>query len=264
MSTTQPPAQARKSKRDNNNGNNGNNNGTVRAREAQQPPYAPRPSGAPADHKVNEGRLPVTPKYLFSLKAVIVQQFVGETPGGFRIDLAYSAAEKEDVVTTKYTTVLTDPLLEYVTGATLLSGTDWVSVSRQGIVDFDSRITLALGTPEPPDGPDEPCLISARLRGRGNLGAVRDPNGDPHFTGKFGTSKVIADWRSGFETGSTLDVMLAVTADVPLEGFDENQTAVYRQCDLLGSSLLLGRATVTFNKAPFGAVNGIELDVFEL
>jgi hypothetical protein len=241
-------------------------NGTSRV-HGGEPSFGSSSSGAPPDPAaLARGHapvgLPVNPKYLFTLNAVIIQQFVGETPGGFRIDLGYSAAAHV-LKTDKYPSFLTNPLLQYVKGSRLLSGTDWVSVSRQGVVDFDSRITLSLGTAGIPNEPSEPCLISARLRGRGDLHAVQ-VNGKPRFDDSDGPNSVIAAWRSGFDTGSTLEVMLAVTADVPLEGFDANQTAVYRQCDRLGSSLLLGRATVKFNKAAFGAVDGIELDVFQL
>lgn len=198
-------------------------------------------------------------KYCFTLQAIIDQQFVGETPGGFRIDLAYSAAAPSVLIDGE--SALLPPLRGYVEGATLLSGTDWVSVSRAGIVDFDSRVTLALSTP--PKHPEEPCLISARLRGRGDLKDARDPDGKPLFDPEDDSNKVISVWRNGFPTGSTLHVMLGITADVPVEGFDVDQTAVFRACRRLGSSLLLGRAEVTFNKAAFGAVNGIVLDVYE-
>jgi hypothetical protein len=204
---------------------------------------------------------PLATKYCFTLQAIIDQQFVGETPGGFRIDLAYSAADPSVEIEDS---VLTPPLLDFIEGATLLSGTDWVSVSRAGIVDFDSRVTLSLDTSGlgKEDRPEEPCLISAKLRGRGDLRYAQDSGGNPVFGPHDDSNKVISVWRNGFPTGSFLHVTLGITVDVPIEGFDQKQTAVFEECRRLGSSLLLGRAKVTFNKAAFGAVNGIELDVY--
>jgi len=240
-----------------------NNHPQAREKAPGRPPRDPGPPGAVMVTGAGLLLPAIRTQYCFALHALVDQQFVGETPGGFRIDLAYAAATPSVSVAGS---TLKDPLLGYIKDAELLSGTDWVTVNREGIIDFDSRITLKLGTDGLPQArrPAEPCLISARLRGRGDLRKAENAAHQPLFKANDNATKVISDWRNGFDDGSTLKLKLAVTADVPLEGFDDNQTRVYEECRPLGASLFLGEATVKFHKGTCGAVNGIDLSVYEV
>jgi len=211
-------------------------------------------------------------KHCFKLSAQIQQQFVGEIPGGYRIDLYYS---ESDAINVDVSSGLTDDVKKHLQGAVVQSGNDWVSVNDEGVVDFDSRITLKLGPgpkddiKAPPsrvasqDDPEASRLIAGRIRGRATLRQCRDENGNRLFEKKAPTD-VFRAWVGGLENGSYLPLVLAVTFDVPRWGFDEEQTEVYRQCRDLGASLFLATGKARFRQAPYGAVDSIDLDLFEI
>lgn len=206
---------------------------------------------------------PPGPTYYFSLFATIDQQLVGQIPGGYRVDLSYSAPNPS--VSVRPESGLAAAIQAYLQKkALLLSGTDWLLVSEDAIVDFDSRITLKLDTSGEAPPPRGDCVIGGRLRGRANLHDCRTIDGVALFKAEDSQNTVLESWKTGFDDNSYLPLVLAVSFDVPIEGFDPIETKVYETCRPLGRSLMLGVGKAIFKKQSNGAVSRIELDLYNL
>src|SRR5579871_5294408 len=216
----------------------------------------------------HDRHLTVTP--YFTLDVSITQDDVGAIEGGFRVDFSYTnagqavaqippgparkgAAGKEGAAKKREDKV--PSFSEHIIGASLSSGSDWVFVSDEGFVDFDSTITLALK-------PDRfGCLLGARLMGRADLRDCLDGEADkPVFAEGTPAPDILKKWSEGLD-GAVLPLTLAVTIDVPAEGLDDDQTRVYRACQALGGTLLVGVGQATFSGKPNGAVESICLTV---
>lgn len=193
--------------------------------------------------------LPAT--HCLTVNVKVAQTFVGEAPGGFRVDFYYSG---EPPIVAAPGAPFTDSLKELLDVSYVKSGSDWVTIGTQGVIDFDSRVTLALG--------GEELLVTGKLRGRANLRdvmskyhkLVSDPS-DSHDT-------ILARWRSGFADDSYLPVVLAASFDVPLKGYDAKQTSIYKQVRALADSLFIGAGKAFFKKAPYGEVQRLQLNLY--
>jgi hypothetical protein len=232
-------------------------------------PVPQNPSGAPASGVppasksgvvagLSSDALPAT--YCLSFEANVAQTFVGETPGGFRVDFYYSG---KPPITVPLGGLLSDELRERLTKSYIKSGSDWATISSQGIIDFDSRITVALG--------DDQLLIAGRLRGRAQLrdtmkpAPLGGPGGVPDkcaFLPDDKAEDVLARWRSGFEDGSYLPLVLSASFDVPSEGYEKADDEVYDEARALANSLFIGTGRAIFRKAPYGSVQSIKLDLY--
>src|SRR6185503_18997985 len=83
--------------------------------------------------------------YCFSLKIDVKQQLVGQVMGGYRIDLEYVGGNGS-VNFGRGNSALSAQALERLRVAPMvLSGNDWIFLSKGGQVDFDSRVTLQFG-----------------------------------------------------------------------------------------------------------------------
>jgi hypothetical protein len=196
-------------------------------------------------------------EYGLSMKAQITQQFVGEIQGGYRVDLTYTGPDGS-VNFAKGTSGLSAATLRRLSvQPALTSGNDWVLLSKAGQVDFDSRITLSFG-----DGSaaNPRCLFGGRIRGRTNLRETQTPDG-PLFDTQTPDASILAKWQGGLPAGSWMPLVLAVTFDIPLDGFEPAQKASYDDCRELGRSLFVALGRATFGFGPNSPVDLIELDL---
>lgn len=192
-----------------------------------------------------------------SLTVEVTQQFVGQVPGGFRIDLYYSGEKSPVVVPAE--SGLGQPLQRRLRHARILSGNDWATINSETVLDFDGRITLALTPDEKLRSP-----VAGRLRGRANLRDCLKSNGERLFYPDATPAQIFALWQLGFEEESYLPLVLAASFDVPTLGLDDEQTRVYAESHELAKSLFIGRGKAIFRKAPYGAVKTIELGLFTI
>jgi hypothetical protein len=208
----------------------------------QRPAATPAPSPPETS---SQFELKAERKFHFSVS--VSQRFVGKVPGGFRVDLHFDRTSDDAKKNAEPT--LTSPKV--------LSGNDWVAVSDDGVIDFDSRCTLQFGKA----GTFVP--VSARLRGRASVRDATAPTG-PLFSDKDTAGVVMNAWVNGLQSGALLPLRLTVVFDIPREGFSEAENDVYDELRPLGRSLFIGYGHATFDGNQYGSVNYIEMDVFKL
>jgi hypothetical protein len=205
-------------------------------------------------------------QYYFTLAARLEQKSAGMMPGGYRIDLYYDGEGQPIRFKSSSGEVGLDPSSHpELDGAFVLSGSDWVVIDENCVVDFDSRFTLQLNQPAPKgdESPAHEALITGRIRGRGDLRATRNPDGSRYDFGTPATNgAVIQAWSRGLGDGSYLPLILAVTFSVPGEGFDDKHTKVYQRYQFLTTSLLFAPAKVTFGRGEWSPAKSIELDLY--
>jgi hypothetical protein len=224
---------------------------------------APLPGGQTTP---GSGTVPVAPSqnlpatHCLTFEANVAQTFVGETPGGFRVDFYYS---KKSPITVPQGATLTQALRARLTNSYIKSGSDWATISSQGVIDFDSRITVALG--------DDQLLIAGKLRGRAQL---RDTMKSTQPSGSGGghdkciflpdakEADVLARWRSGFGEGTYLPLVLSASFDVPVEGYKEEHKEAYEEARPLANSLFIGTGRAFFGEGQYGNVQSIKLDLY--
>jgi hypothetical protein len=223
----------------------------------------------------DDAKLSVEP--YFTLVASITQDDVGPIEGGFRVDFSYQyageavdkveraprgrvAARKKGAGKKAEAPEAKErhkgpPFSERVIGASLSSGSDWVFVSDEAFIDFDSTITLALK----PEGSG--CLIGARLTGRADLRDCLNGKTDERiFELGVRSETILEEWQRGLED-AVLPLTLAVTIDIPTKGLNPVQDEIYAECLPLGASLLVGVGKAIFSGDPNGAVEKIELTI---
>lgn len=197
--------------------------------------------------------------HVATITATVDQRFVGEVPGGYRVDLKYLSTEAPIAVTAS----VPEPLRTLLNGGKLLSGNDWVTVSDTGVIDFDSRITIALSKAVQPDRVVT-VPVSARLRGRASLRNATRQDGDPIFKDNLPSEEILARWQRGFEEKDYLPLMLAVGFEIPRKGFSAEETQIYDELRFggLGETLLVGSGRAVFNGSQYGGISKLELDLF--
>jgi hypothetical protein len=204
----------------------------------------------------------------FTLSASVQQRPVGEIEGGYRVDFDYGNPTGTSAITgISSTPVLTKRLLpataddkavgrgtagEDLANAQIKSGGDWVFVSDEGFVDFDTKITVELRNVR------TSCLLGLRFVGRADLRDSRRKDNSAIFTGDEGADQVIARWK-GFDEGTYIPLVLGVTIDVPVSGTNDQQTKIYEEVRVVGHSLLLGIGKIVFGKD--NKVVNVTLDV---
>jgi len=201
---------------------------------------------------------PWADKYCFTLHAGLTQTFIGEAPGGFRVDLQYTP---KGPVGFDAASSLDEQVQKQLRPAVLLSGTDWISVTSNGIIAFDTRVTLSVGPPE--DNPDRRCVISAQLKGRTDIQSIRQADGTPLF-GAMSGEQLIQAWQAGFKEGSVLPLALSVVFDVPIRGMKLGQDEIYDNCRPLERGLFVGLGGATFHPGVNSPLDSIRLDIFRL
>lgn len=213
---------------------------------------APQPASFEAEH-------------CLTLTVTVTQQFVGQVPGGYRTDLYYSG-ERDDLANSH-----TPPLacaspgpfpLELeraINAGRILSGNDWATISTRSVLDFESRITIALCASDTVE-----CPVAGHLRGRAQLGDTLRADGSRLFEAGTSPEKILAVWQQGFEENALLPLALSASFDVPLQGFNRDQTRIYQQARVLGDSLFLALGRALFGKAPHGEIKSITLDLHKL
>jgi hypothetical protein len=140
----------------------------------------------------------------------------------------------------------------------VLSGNDWVAVSDEGVIDFDSRFTLQFG-----EG-DVKVPVSARLRGRASVVDTMRNDGQRRFKLDESVSVVRNAWKQGFED-AYLPLRLTVVFDIPREGFSREETEVYADLrSVYGRDLFVGYGKARFDGSPYGSVDSIQLELFRL
>jgi hypothetical protein len=217
------------------------------------PKSEPAPKGPidaiPANHRL-------------TLSVNVTQQFVGAVPGGHRIDLYYSGTRTDtwNPIVVPDGSEFQETVKEYLAAASILSGNDWVTFTSEAVLDFDSRVTIALV--EPYSGVS--CPVAGRLRGRAHLRDLRKRAGARYFGRNAPAAEIFAAWATGFDEGSYLPLVLSASFDVPQRGFDEQQTKVYQKSRELSNGLFIGLGSAVYRRAPYGAVKHISLDLYAL
>lgn len=202
--------------------------------------------------------------YCFGLTATIVQRYVGEGAGGYRLDLEYKPTENS--VTMSPDSCLSPDAKRQIRNASLLSGSDWVFVSKEGVASFETRVTLQIGDGVNP----EPALISGRIRGRADLKTYRSPVPNQPgawtfpFTSRTKHSDVMSKWKSGFGEGACLPLALAVVFDVPAAGSDGNDRTEFIDCREIERSVLVGFGEATYGPGEHSPVASIELRIYKI
>jgi hypothetical protein len=187
----------------------------------------------------------------FEFNVAVSQKFVGEVPGGFRIDLSYDPiTDNPDLRLPK-----------------ILSGNDWVSVSDEGLIDFDSRITIEFAKPIAKGGENVVVRVpvSARLRGRVSARDTKKRDGTLWFAENASASVVKSGWVQGFKD-AYLPLTLTVLFDIPRQGFSPEETSLYDElrASVLGRGLFLGQGKAEFDGQPYGSARAIYLRLFAL
>jgi hypothetical protein len=212
---------------------------------------APHPASFSAEH-------------CLTLTVTVTQQFVGQVPGGYRTDLFYSG-EREEHGRGQAPIACVSPgafpaeLRSALDAGRILSGNDWATISTRGVLDIESRLTLALRPSE-----ELECPVAGRLRGRAQLGDTLRADGSRLFDVGTSPEKVLAVWQQGFEESSLLPLVLSASFDVPIQGYSREQTRIYQQARALGDSLFLALGKAVFRKAPHGEIKSISLDLHKL
>jgi len=185
-----------------------------------------------------------------SFEASVSQTFVGDVTGGYRIDLHFEDGARDvDNVGGPWST-------------RLLSGNDWVAVTSEGVMDFDTRFTIEFNEKrEGKSGVHVP--ISARLRGRASIRDARRKDHSRFFREGESDSTVIHAWRGGIHD-AYLPLRLTVTFDVPREGFTLEETELYRVLQSFGRYLYIGCGKAYFDGNPYGSVDRIVLGVYQM
>lgn len=192
--------------------------------------------------------------YCFTLAADIQQTFVGEAPGGFRVDLQYAS---DGAVSFDFPSRLDANALSEFQEAKLLTGTDWVSVSNDAIATFDTRITFRVGPVQ--KNPEKRCVISANVRGRAFLGDCRKEDGTPEFD-RDERPAIMARWQQGFSRNSYLPLALSAVFDVPTRGYDPAQDEVYEKCRALERGLFVAFGRANYLGGTYSRLGSIRLD----
>jgi len=203
--------------------------------------------------------------YCFGLEATIAQRYVGEGAGGYRLDLEYEAAE--DSVKVGDVSSLSPAARDRIESASLVSGSDWVFVSKEGVASFETRMTLRLKSDSTKA---EPALISGRIRGRADLKTYRVPDERANggwkapFTTDTKHADVMSKWRSGFGEGAYLPLALAVVFDVPATGADGKRRKEFDDCRELERCLLVGFGEAIYACGEYSPVTSISLRIYKL
>jgi len=188
----------------------------------------------------------------FHFEVAVTQSFVGPVPGGYRVDLRYEAQPPPGA-----------PLLlaGLKASARVLSGCDWLSISDDGVIDFDSRITFEVSE----DAKNTRVPISGRFRGRADLRDSKHSDGTARFGEHEAPGTVLGAWLKG-KAGATLPLALAVQFDVPTEGFSATETALYKALreSSFGRHLLIGRGKAYYDGHPNGGVCSLALSLYVL
>lgn len=192
--------------------------------------------------------------YGFTLQADITQTFIGEIPGGFRVDIQY---DPNGTLTFDQTSALSAGAQQELRRAQLLTGTDWVSISAEGIATFDTRITIQVG--EPKNDPDDRCVISANIRGRIDLAECLIEGGGRVFNGK-NRAEIVPAWQKGFPPMSYLPLALSAVFDVPSQGDKPGQKSVYDNCRELERRQFLALGRANYLAGPNSPLDSIRLD----
>src|SRR6478672_4214996 len=167
-------------------------------------------------------------KYWFTLNAGISQHDVGEFQGRQRCDLEYSNPTNGGPPLMRNLPGVLSPEEQtawgHLVNASIVSGHDWVFINRDAVVDFDSSITLKVGQLNgvAVDG----CFIAGRVRGRADLRACLDANGQPLATPGAPGEDFVKAWLAQ-SSGANLPLLLSVAFDVPVKGFNDDQNQVY-------------------------------------
>jgi hypothetical protein len=192
--------------------------------------------------------------YCFTLSATITQTFIGEIPGGFRVDLQYDPAK---ALRFDGPSSLSTAERKVLKGAELLTGTDWVTVSSDGIATFNTRVTLQVG-PVAADETDDRCVLSLNIRGRADLGDLRRLDGTPLLGGA--RTDIIPAWLKGFEAKSFVPVAFSATFEIPTEGDTPAQDKIYGACRSLEQRLFLAVGRANYLSGPNSPLDSIRLD----
>ena len=238
----------------------------------------PHPDTNPAEKRGNARRDPpanppvamLQTQHFLDLRLAVTQPFVEEIAGGgYRIDFHYSGDPPKNGGSGKSgggrspfkgnrDSGLSARLLDAIDNGRVSSGTDWATINACNVIDFDSRVTMALRLSENVEGP-----IVGRRRGRARLTEVRRHDNTPYFEDKSDT-KVAAQWKEGLDTGAWLPLTVSAWFEVPIFGFLDEQTELYEQARELSNTLFIGRGKAIFSKAAFGAVDSIELGLHRI
>jgi len=212
-------------------------------------------------------------EHCLTLQVGVTQHFIGQVPGGYRVDFYYSGeleglqepADTALAAARKYPALdspsgpFSSGLRDAINAGTILSGADWVTINSRAVLDFDSRITIALKTPKK----GLLCPVAGRLRGRVQLVDAMKAEGGRYFRNRS-EEEVLAVWKAGFDEDSWLPLVLSASFEVPILGFSEEQTELYKEARRLGDSLFIGLGRATFRKASYGAVKSIKLELHKL
>jgi hypothetical protein len=210
-------------------------------------------------------------QHFLDLRLAVTQPFVEEIAGGgYRIDFQYSgepprngdgsgpSAGGRSPFKGDRASGLSPRLLDAIDNGRVSSGTDWATINACNVIDFDSRVTIALRVNEKVEGP-----IVGRLRGRARLSDVRRKDNTPYFQDKS-DAKVAAQWKEGLDTGAWLPLTMSAAFEVPIFGFHDEQTELYQQAQELSRTLFIGQGKAIFSKAAFGAVDTLELSLHRM
>jgi hypothetical protein len=197
--------------------------------------------------------LELEPTFMFHV--AVSQTFVGEVTGGYRIDLHFEDGAAEG-----------KPSGNWSIPAKLLSGNDWVAVTSEGVMDFDSRFTIEFSEQREDDAERPPARVpvGARLRGRASVRDTRRNDDEPVFPERDSINSVMNAWQRGIDDDAYLPLRLTVTLDIPREGFSQAETALYDQLRPLGQFLFIGCGRAFFDGSPYGSVDRIELGVYRM
>jgi hypothetical protein len=210
----------------------------------------------------SKGGLGLPGRHCLNLHISVDQQFMGEVPGGYRVDLHFSGepSHNERGTNTPLATIKPSPfpapLQDAIDKGRILSGTDWATINSRAVIELDSRITIALRVSD-----ELECPMAGRLRGRARLHDVKRSDGTAYFT-DFDPARVFSVWEGGFEEDSWLPLVLSASFEVPTFGFGPAQTRMYESARELGDSLFIGTGKAIFRKAPYGAVKTIDLELY--
>jgi hypothetical protein len=204
--------------------------------------------------------------YCFSLSIKVQQQLVGQVLGGYRIDLEYPGGEGSVTFGTYGNSALARSTSARLSvKPKILSGNDWIFMSKGGQVDFDSRVTLQFG-----DGFDALtplCPLEARIRGRTNLRACQSKGtyffgGDARKAAETPDVTVSTRWQQGLGEDCSIPLLMAVSFDVPIAGLEDGQTEAYNDCRELERSLFFATGRALLGKGPQSPVQELTLDLY--
>jgi len=139
----------------------------------------------------------------FTIDATISESLLGDVPDGTRIDLQYSSgtltfSDREGKNTSRY-------------DGKLIAGHDWALVRTDAVCIFDGTVNATIDE----SGTLRPVILN--IEGRADLLQVRFPDGSQPRS----ESDAIARWRTGFEKGTELPVVVSVTVTVGKDASQE-------------------------------------------